>query len=228
MGSTVCNIDIETRKKCVIILLLLQPDSVIRYTVDSAVSHFIIVPLVVQVWRGLWNILDIYIYPENLVLSYSVCLGVGYAAMVLLFMLEWPLVWLAKKLHQRHWFLELVFEDIYKLLTILASLLLWRGGWGFVKDYLLVTQPLAWTAHGVGTVFMMLLQVASTISAAAILRDCEFGQGTGIPFKVAYFTHFYDLYSAHRRRMVRHYLQYNFLWLRIQQWVELWLLMLEM
>lgn len=41
--------------------------------------HLITGTAIITFWRGLWGLLDIYIFPENLVLSYGISTIIGLA-----------------------------------------------------------------------------------------------------------------------------------------------------
>ena len=139
--------------------LLLQPSSPLAYVADSVFSHIIIRTLVVQAWRGLWNVMDAFIYPHDMLLSYSVCLGAGYGAALIIALLQYPVYHLARALRRKHHLLELILEDIYKIFITLTTIVIWRGGWGLCKDFAIMIEEHSWLAHGVGSAGLLLLQV---------------------------------------------------------------------
>lgn len=48
----------------------------IRKNKSSNLNIFIVCTAVIMVWRGIWNIIDLYIFPNNYLLSCIVCIVV--------------------------------------------------------------------------------------------------------------------------------------------------------
>ena len=176
-----------------VICLYLQPTILCRYVLDSAISHVGVVHISVQVWRALWNILThVIVLPDKSLLnSYLVSLGAGYGFCLLLFALQHPLYQLARKLRPTHWILEHSLEVLVKIIATVASVLLWRGGWGLCRDFLLKEEWQFWLAHACGMGFLLIVQSSGTIGIPSIAIDCEFGWGTGQYYPVDFFLQCY-------------------------------------
>lgn len=170
-----------------------QPTTICRYVLDSVLSHVGVTHLSVQVWRALWNTFKhVIVLPDNSLLkSYVLCLGAGYAFCLLLFILQNPLYLLARKLRPVHWILEHMLEVIIKIVATLVCVLLWRGGWGLCRDFLLKDEWHFWIAHSVGMSLLLIVQASPTIGIPSVAVDCEFGWGTGQFYPVDFFLHWY-------------------------------------
>ena len=103
--------------------------------------------------------MDNFIWPHHLFASYMLSLGIGYGTAVLLTVLQYPFYHIARRLHRTHKILELIFEDAVKLVVVLTTLLMWHGGWGLCKDYILNTPFHFWASHAFGSFFLLVLQV---------------------------------------------------------------------
>ena len=123
--------------------------------------------------------------------SYLVSLGAGYGFCFILFALQHPLYLLARKLRPTHWLLEHGLEVFVKILATGASVLLWRGGWGLCRDFLLKEEWQFWLAHSCGIGFLVIVQASATIGIPSIAIDCEFGWGTGQYYPVEFFLQWY-------------------------------------
>ena len=179
-------------------------DDLIYYTADVLLSHLVIHTLNVQVWRGLWNMLDHLILPDDKQTSYYVSLGAGYTSVILLFIFEFLIHVAARKLHQIHWLLELVLENVVKLTAVTAGLFLWRGGWGLMKDYVIVPPKDlqdCWMYHGVGMGLLLFLSAASTLSPVGCAVDGEHGHGKGVCWPIDYCTYLYQSWQQTRQHM---------------------------
>ena len=46
-------------------------------TLHPTLNAVIVVMAIIMLWRGIWGLLDLYLFPANPVLSYLTCLGLG-------------------------------------------------------------------------------------------------------------------------------------------------------
>ncbi len=173
--------------------LLFQVTSVCRYVLDSVVTHVGVVHLTIQVWRALWNIMHHVILPDekSLMISYLISLGIGYGACLTLFLFQHPFYLLARKLRLSHWILEHILEIVVKIAATIACVLLWRGGWGLCRDFLLKEEWQFWLAHTLCIGLLMVLQSSGTIGIPSVAVDCEFGWGTGHYYPIDFFLHWF-------------------------------------
>lgn len=156
-------------------------------------SHLAVTHLCIQVWRALWNIMTKLILPleHQLLKSYLVSLGAGYAACLLLFLLQHPLYLLARKLRRTHKIWEHILEVSVKIVATFACVLLWRGGWGLCRDFLLKEVWHFWLAHALGSGLLLCVLSLGTIGIPSVAVDCEFGWGSGQYYPVDVFLHWY-------------------------------------
>ena len=148
-------------------------------------------------WSSMWNFLDNTLYPSNLLVSYFISLGIGYSILIFFFAAETRLVNIAKNLLKHNDFMGLVFEDSIKLIASLATVLIWRGGWGLMKDYMLSDDQWdAWLCHILGIGGLLVLQCGSTLSSISIVVDGERGEGQDINFSVDYFSYLWQQYHS--------------------------------
>ena len=123
------------------------------FLLDVLFTHFIIGTLSIQVWRGLWNVIDNILLPDDKLKSYYICLGFGAGASLLLLSLEELICRLSTWSKRHHWLLALAMEDIMKFVAVIVGLVLWRGSWGMMKDYV-IAGPCdtvdCWIYHGAG------------------------------------------------------------------------------
>lgn len=125
-------------------------------------------------WRCLWNLGDRTIYPTDKFHSYIVCLAVGTITAIVLLCSTMLIRWLIERAHRTHWILGVGVEDIVHVLTTVSCLLMWRGGWGLIKDYVLVDDIQdAWLFMGVGLTGALIFSVSSTYAAVGCSVDGE-------------------------------------------------------
>ena len=97
--------------------------------------------------------------------------------------------------------MSLVIEDVYKLATVIVTLLLWRGAWGMLQDKLQRELPLwSWLCHALSMCVMMALQVASTMGAVGCGVDGEAGPKKSVPWRIDYFQAWWRMRMAGPQR----------------------------
>ena len=140
----------------------------------------------ILVWRGIWNVYDAFLYPEDHLFSDLVSLVLGYVLCILMFFLQWPagkrechgivsaLILnqfegrshlisglISTKLDQcSNSIWKIIFEDVIMLVATWTNLLLWRGAWDLCLAYV-IPDPLVggWICHWIGTIGLVGLQV---------------------------------------------------------------------
>ena len=108
--------------------------------------------LVVFYWRGSWELMDIYIFPDNKTYSAIVCFGIAYGLMILLCGIQPLLNFLYRRFastkNSRHRFLcSWLLEAITYFFSNFVNVGLWRGTWIICDVYVLPDQPDL--AHGI-------------------------------------------------------------------------------
>ena len=120
--------------------------------------------------------MDILLFPDDQFKSYYISLTIGISISIILMATEE----LIRRLHlicnQKHWLLGLMLEDIFKFIAVAVALVLWRGGWGMMKDYVIVGSRQyvdSWLYHGVGMIGLMMLNASSSVSPFGCHVDME-------------------------------------------------------
>ncbi|CAD7085961.1 unnamed protein product [Hermetia illucens] len=112
----------------------------VLHLVDILLSSFVIGPLVIAAWRGIWNLADIYLFPDDGIDSAlaSIVIGlVGY----MLFMLPQKLICDSFN-RDKHRITFYIFSRLYTFIFAVISVLGCRGPWNLVD--LLTPYELTW------------------------------------------------------------------------------------
>jgi succinate dehydrogenase hydrophobic anchor subunit len=128
----------------------------------------------ILLWFALWSISDILILPVDTYRSYIVSLVGGYAVVMAVFTVQSSVYQLAKVAHLKSPLYALAIEDAYKLVATLATLHLWRGLWGIIKDFVFTNDTgfmLAWFYHVIGFVVMIILGVSKVTTFSGVFRN---------------------------------------------------------
>lgn len=96
------------------------------FFVDFVFSNAVSAPLVVGFWRGLWEILDIYLFPKHPSASGWTSFGIGIILYLLFIFLQ---RYLREQLSSRSCFLFVPCSRIYTYLMGVAAINHWRGSW---------------------------------------------------------------------------------------------------
>lgn len=110
----------------------------VLHLVDILLSSFVIGPLVIAAWRGIWNLADIYLFPDDGIDSAlaSIVIGlVGY----MLFMLPQKLICDSFN-RDKHRITFYIFSRLYTFIFAVISVLGCRGPWNLV-DLLTPYEP---------------------------------------------------------------------------------------
>ena len=105
-------------------LFYLQPEDSVRYMLDCLFTQFIIIFSSICIWRGIWNIIDIFLLPSDPYMSDIISLVAGTAIIGLMFILQPPLAWVSKKLDGKSQMWKLIYEDFVFFIATWANLLL--------------------------------------------------------------------------------------------------------
>ncbi len=171
-----------------------QHETAWRYILLSLLTHLVISNLAIQVWRALWILMDNVILPTDVskIESCIIAAGTGYAACTILFTLQYPLFLIARRLREKNWILEYMFDAVIKLIVVFSCILLWRGTWAICRDHFLKTELHFWLAHfiSIGTLFLM--GTATTIAHPGRAVDFQNGWGRDQIYDVDYFLEFYN------------------------------------
>jgi hypothetical protein len=132
--------------------------------------EIIISNLSIMSWRGFYNFIDDYFFPNNLNMSAGICLLIGY-------LLYFPLMYFQTYLEDLHmkyefWtFVSINFPQFYRnirhLLAFLSCVFLWRGYWVLYDAYLYIFKEYYKTCllFYIGSFLSLcILQTASSIN----------------------------------------------------------------
>lgn len=146
-----------------------------RFVLDVLFTVFGVHQLVVFYWRGSWQLMDLYIFPDNKTHSALVSLAIAYGLMLVLCVVQ-PLF---NSVYHRHaskdparrfllcWLLEVVCF----FFSNFVSVGLWRGVWMLCDAYVLPDRPDV--GHGVilatGVVGLMVMMCGHSLA----IRGCD-------------------------------------------------------
>jgi hypothetical protein len=103
-----------------------KPIRVLLGTTDCLLALFLFTPLTVANWRGIWNILDLYLFPANLATSAWVSAGVGTGGCLTFYLLQDIL---KDAFHRPGTFQRVVLFNTYSLVFGMFSIGQFRGVW---------------------------------------------------------------------------------------------------
>jgi len=141
----------------------LKPNHRFRYLTDACFTSVIIQTLCILLWFTLWSIVDILILPGDTYRSYIVSLFSGYVVVIAVFFVQSPVYQLTYDAYLTSPLLALAVEDIYKVVATIATLNVWRGLWGLIKDFVFTNDSgvmLALSYHAFGFVVMIIMGVS--------------------------------------------------------------------
>ena len=135
-------------------------------------SHFIIHGLTILSWRGMWNFLGSFIFPDDATVSDFFCLGLGYTLVLLLFLFEELLASMTLKMAMHGFYYKLIWEDIVYTVVFFCNTILWRGGWNLIATYIFSDYEFGgWFCLSVGSVSLISMQLFSFVFSHAITID---------------------------------------------------------
>lgn len=136
--------------------------------VDELFSSLILAPLVVFYWRGTWNLMGTYLFPENSIHSAIASLTIGIAGHLIFTMGQ-------GFFHQvfnpdKHRLTFYIGSRLYTNISAIVCVNGWRGGWQLIDIY---------TNHDVKTIVIITVSVTIVMCALKSIRNL-----TGAPFAV--------------------------------------------
>jgi len=120
------------------------------FLIDNVVCGLIIGPLTVMHWRGTCSLLDVYLFPDNEVISGWTCCAIGNGGLIFLVYLQKPLGGWIRLDHTLHWIIG------YRLYTYVLgglNVFQWRGLWHLLDYYTGVSVINSWITFGIGKCF---------------------------------------------------------------------------
>ncbi|KAL7044166.1 hypothetical protein ACKWTF_001810 [Chironomus riparius] len=161
------------------------------YIFDCLFSVLVIGSLVVFVWRGLWVLLDLKLFPEDPTLSAWASLIIGYAIVGITFSIQPIMKWACEKLEG---FWRIIIADIFLFVSFIGTVNVWRGIWALLDIYFLPDNKLLsdWLTHGVSLVLLILLNCSNSVLVRGVYIDAEEPAGQCVIFPVYYIRLFFQ------------------------------------
>ncbi|XP_072014210.1 uncharacterized protein [Amphiura filiformis] len=109
------------------------------YIGDALVTALVIEYLIICLWRGAFNIFDLYLLPANSELSAWVTVIIGYNMFWILVILQFPASKISKQLSSSSsssskW-RQILWEQAFWLYAFIMMVCLWRGVWNVITVY---------------------------------------------------------------------------------------------
>ncbi|XP_065088997.1 uncharacterized protein fusl isoform X2 [Ochlerotatus camptorhynchus] len=169
------------------------------YVLDCMFSVLVIGSLVVFVWRGLWVLLDLKLFPEDHALSAWASVLIGYGVTAVIFSLQPLMRWTCDRL-SGIW--RVIVADLFLFFSFLATINVWRGVWHLLDDYFLPENPLMsnWITHGVSLLLLILLNCSNSVLVRGVYIDAEEPAGQCVVFPVYYIRLFFQKERTKKQR----------------------------
>ncbi|XP_018564398.1 uncharacterized protein LOC108905848 isoform X2 [Anoplophora glabripennis] len=155
------------------------------YILDCLFSVLIVGTLVVFVWRGGWALLDIFVFPEDDVLSAWASLILGYASVAIAFILQPVMRYLCERFSGTP---RLLIADFFILFALFGTINVWRGIWNLLNIYFLPENPelSCWITHWVCLIILILLGCSNSLLVRGVYIDAEEPAGKCVVFPCYY------------------------------------------
>lgn len=148
---------------------------------NDLIRYSLVPVFVLFFWRGVWELMDIYVYPNNMKHSAWGSIVLGYGGLIPVFFQyingNISLQSLLKIDTGRKVSLFLLVEQLYSIYVSVCVLNAWRGLWYLQVVYLIPSdqESSAWTSALVGTGMLILLQHFRSTFAPPymLLRDSD-------------------------------------------------------
>lgn len=154
---------------------------------DCLFTVFVNGTMIVLVWRGLWELIDVAIPPEDTLSSGLYTLGLGYVFGVILYPLQYPIRNVSDKLSES-FYINLFLEDAYMIAASTVPVFVWRGVW-LIADALVLPENKVksfWLTHAIGFVGLMLLRVSNSVIVRGCVLDGEHEKDSDGIFDISY------------------------------------------
>lgn len=105
-----------------------------QYTFDFLFYELVEAPLIVIAWRGLYNLSDLYIYPDNKSFSMATSFLIGYVLFFILALFQIPFVQCFLK--TKHQSIYSFLSNIFHLFAFVSVVQIWRSLWMICEQYI--------------------------------------------------------------------------------------------
>lgn len=162
------------------------------YLLDCAFSVGVVGTLVVFVWRGVWILFDLYLFPKDREYSAIGSLAIGYMIVTVTFSLQPLMRYACARL--QGW-ARLIAADGFLLLSFLGTVNVWRGIWNVLDLWLVPDnrELSCWITHVGCFVFLVLLNCSNSILVRGVYIDAEEDDGKCVVFPCHYLRLFFKV-----------------------------------
>ncbi|XP_055901457.1 uncharacterized protein LOC129928933 [Biomphalaria glabrata] len=165
---------------------------------DSAFTVLVIDTVGIAVWRGLWEVMDFTLTPDDKTMSGVWSLVISYGLAITLFLSQDYVTRISLALEGQHWIVSLIFEDFITILHSVVTINHWRGLWTLMDVYLPYKPVSYWVCHISSFVLLAVGMAATSIPVLGCIRDGRIQQGEGIVFDHFYLTHLHELWTLRK------------------------------
>ncbi|CAF2516017.1 unnamed protein product [Rotaria sp. Silwood2] len=161
----------------------------LQYNFDFFYYELVEAPLLTIAWRGLYNLSDKYIYPDNRELSMIISFASGYFIFFILALIQVPIVRCLLK--QRHQFLHSFVSTLFHLIAFLSVVQIWRSLWIVCEQYLNIPEyhnTTLWLCYGASFVVLTCGLAACSLNGPGGSKDSYVDEGPILLFKFDYFS----------------------------------------
>lgn len=161
------------------------------YILDCMFSVLVIGSLVVFVWRGLWVLLDMELFPEDRALSAWASVLIGYGVTGVTFSLQPLMRWACDRL-TGIW--RVIVADLFLFFSFIGTINVWRGVWQLLDFYFLPENRLLsnWITHISSLLLLILLNCSNSVLVRGVYIDAEEPAGQCVVFPVYYIRLFFQ------------------------------------
>ena len=141
------------------------------YLLDTLLTVFVIHQLVVFYWRGVWEIFDVQLLPDDSHTSAIICVITAYILQSLVCLIELPANFLCRSKQSKiiRWALEVVTYFFANLVGVS----LWRGVWILLDYHFVPDEPglSAAITHVVGVVLLWVMLCSHSVTVSGCRLD---------------------------------------------------------
>ncbi|KAF7287351.1 uncharacterized protein LOC143191033 [Rhynchophorus ferrugineus] len=147
-------------------------EKVSLFILDCLFSVLIIGTLVVFVWRGMWIIVDLFLFPDDRIASAHGSLILGYSIIAIVYLLQPIIRSICSKLTGAG---RLLFADMFIIFSLIGTINVWRGIWMSLDIYLLPDNQAmsCWITFVVSLTLLILLGCANSLLVRGVYIDAE-------------------------------------------------------
>lgn len=160
-------------------------DKILLYILDVIYSVGIVNSLVIIVWRGIWLLVDVFLFPDDQVLSAWASVFLGYVMVAIVFLLQ-PIM--KKICDNLSGIPKLLVADAYIMFTVICVIIVWRGIWNLLNIYFLPDYPelSCWLTHWIPLLILIFMGCSNSVLVRGVCADCEEPDGSCVVFPCNY------------------------------------------